>query len=165
MKKRSVGFSMSLVAVLSFTFLLSQNMISVSSAVTVDDKAPIRNLTIPSLSPSSPEKAPVASIHASQSEMQTLGSVWEVVESGGWVATWTRRPGTNIFDAKWKHTNGMTAQDVITIQSWNKASGQIILKRESLNGTYTGIVDTQNRKINYGTATWYQTGDVWRAGY
>jgi hypothetical protein len=119
----------------------------------------------PSNNSADDDKGPVSSMFSSQTDMQSLGSVWQVTECCGWSGTWTRRAGTNTFDAKWRHTNGTTAQDVITLQSWNKYDGKIILKRQSINGTYTGTVNTQTRKITQGTASWYKAGDTWSASY
>ena len=38
---------------------------------------------------------------ATDAELKTLGSVWDIVECCGWTGKWTRRPGTNTFDARW----------------------------------------------------------------
>jgi hypothetical protein len=151
-------------------FALSQGMLSNASALT---PAEILGTRPPSSNSADAEdvKGPVnlpGSLHssyASQSEMQSLGNVWKVTECCGWTGTWTRRAGTNTFDAKWRHTNGTTAQDIITLQSWNKYDGKVVLKRQAINGTYTGTIDTRNRKITGGTASWYKPGDTWSATY
>jgi hypothetical protein len=170
MKKRSFGFLMILFAALFCAVSFSQEMVSVSSALTAaDDKSPEIEWMkyVQTLQPNdaADQKGPVTGLYANQGEMQTLGSVWQVTECCGWTGTWTRRPGTNTFDAKWRHTNGTTAQDVITLQSWHKYAGTITLKRQSINGTYTGTVNTQTRKITQGTASWYQPGETWSASY
>ncbi len=52
---------------------------------------------------------------ASQNELMTLGNIWNVSECCGWTGTWTRRPGTNLFNAMWRHTNGTVVNDTITL--------------------------------------------------
>ena len=90
-------------------------------------------------------------------------TVWQVTEADGWTGTWTRRAGKNVFDAKWRHSNGTTAQDVITLVSWNKTTGKITLKRQM--GEYSGTLNVQNRRITQGTTTWYARGQTWSASY
>lgn len=111
-------------------------------------------------------KGPVGSLSGrTSSDLLTLGSVWQVQECCGWSGTWTRRAGTNTFDAKWRHTNGSQAQDVITLQSWNKATGEVVLKRQNLNGTYKAILNPSARTLTNGTASWYPAGEKWSARY
>lgn len=162
MEKRSGSFSISLFLSLCCAFLFSQGIVSNSSALT---PAEILGTRTPSSNSADDDKGPVSGMFSSQTDMQSLGSVWKVTECCGWTGTWTRRAGTNTFDAKWRHTNGTTAQDVIILQSWNKYDGKIILKRQAINGTYAGKIDTRNRKITGGTASWYKAGDTWSATY
>jgi hypothetical protein len=98
-----------------------------------------------------------------QVSLLNLGSVWQVTECCGWTGTWTRRPGTNTFDAKFKHTNGTSAQDVLTLKGWN-AQGQLVISRPSLNGSYVAAVNTAAKTME-GTATWYTPGARWSARY
>jgi len=112
------------------------------------------------------DKGPVGSLARPQGgDLLTLGSVWQVTECCGWSGTWTRRAGTNTFDARWRHTNGSQAQDVITLQSWNKTTNEIVLQRPSINGTYRATVNPATRSITRGTATWYPAGEIWSARY
>jgi hypothetical protein len=104
-------------------------------------------------------------LYASAGEMMSLGSVWQVTECCGWSGTWTRRAGTNTFDARWRHTNGSQAQDVITLQSWSKTSNEIVLQRPSINGTYRATVNPSARTLTDGTASWYPAGEKWSARY
>lgn len=99
------------------------------------------------------------------SDTLTLGSVWQVTECCGWSGTWTRRAGTNTFDARWRHTNGSQAQDVITLQSWNKTTNEVVLKRQNLNGTYRAKLNPSARTLTNGTASWYPAGEKWSARY
>lgn len=108
---------------------------------------------------------PFSTYIASDSELMSLGQAWQVTECCGWTGTWTRRSGTNVFDARWRHTNGTTAQDVITLTSWNKTTNQVVLKRQGLNGTYQGRLDPSGRTITQGTASWYPAGQAWSARY
>lgn len=111
-------------------------------------------------------KGPVRSLSgATAGDLLTLGSVWQVQECCGWSGTWTRRAGTNVFDARWRHTNGSQAQDTITLQSWNKTTNEIILKRQNLNGTYRATLNPSARTLTNGTASWYPAGEKWSARY
>jgi len=129
------------------------------------------NLPSRTASPADDPKGPVGSLTgrtssgATAADMMKLGSVWQVQECCGWSGTWTRRAGTNTFDAKWRHTNGSQAQDVITLQSWNKANNEIELVRPSINGTYRATVNPSARTLTNGTASWYPAGEKWSARY
>ncbi len=128
------------------------------------------NLPSRTANPADDPKGPVGSLTgrtssgATAAELMTLGSVWQVTE-GLWSGTWRRRPGTNVFDAKWRHTNGSTAQDVITLQSWNKSTNEVVLQRQKLSGTYRGTLNPPSRIVTRGTASWYRPGDTWSARY
>ena len=117
-------------------------------------------------SPADDDKGTVGSLSGrTASDTLTLGSVWQVTECCGWSGTWTRRAGTNTFDAGWRHTNGSQAQDVITLQSWNKTTNEVVLKRQNLNGTYKAKLNPSARTLTNGTATWYPAGETWSARY
>lgn len=92
----------------------------------------------------------------------SLGSVWDVEEvNGQWRGTWTRRPGTDIFDAVWRNTaTGGEVRDVIRIA--RVSGGQVTLSRDGVGGTYTGTLSADGRSIA-GTASWYQPGWTWSA--
>ncbi|MGA0599631.1 hypothetical protein ACO2Q3_02895 [Caulobacter sp. KR2-114] len=83
---------------------------------------------------------------------------------GAWVGTWTRRPGTDTFDAVWRNRQGQEAHDVIRLVG--VAGGQVTFRRDGVSGpaggTYTGTLAADGRTI-VGTASWYQPGWVWRA--
>jgi hypothetical protein len=134
---------------------------------TAQDKTPIgARMTTPPANPADDPKGPVGSLSGrTASDLLTLGSVWQVQECCGWSGTWTRRAGTNTFDARWRHTNGSQAQDVITLQSWNKATNEVVLKRQNLNGTYKATLNLQARTLTNGTASWYPAGEKWSARY
>lgn len=70
-----------------------------------------------------------------------------------------------MFDAKWRHANGSQAQDVITLQSRNKTTNGVGLKRQDLNGTYKAVVDPAARTLQSGTASRYPAGEKWCARY
>lgn len=124
------------------------------------------NLPSRTSSPADDPKGPVGSLSGrTSSDLLTIGSVWQVQECCGWSGTWTRRAGTNTFDARWRHTNGSQAQDVITLQSWNKATNEVVLKRQNLNGTYKATVNPSARTLTNGTASWYPAGQKWSARY
>ena len=49
---------------------------------------------------------PLVPFHAASPEATLdLGAVWDESENG-WTGVWTRRPGTNIFDAVWTKDGG-----------------------------------------------------------
>jgi hypothetical protein len=124
------------------------------------------NLPSRTANPADDPKGTVGSLSGrTTSDLLTLGSVWQVQECCGWSGTWTRRAGTNTFDAKWRHTNGSQAQDVITLQSWNKATGEVVLARPSINGTYKATVNPSARTLTNGKASWYPAGEKWSARY
>ena len=131
-----------------------------------DVKSPIGARTTSPVNPADDPKGPVGSLSGrTASDLMSLGSVWQVTECCGWSGTWTRRAGTNTFDARWRHTNGSQAQDVITLQSWNKTTNEIVLQRPSIKGTYRAKVNPAARTITGGTATWYPAGEKWSARY
>ncbi len=91
-----------------------------------------------------------------------LGSVWKVQEacaSTTWYGTWTRRPGTETFDAHWKSDQG-EVRDVIHYRGLN--GNTVTLFRDGIRGTYTGKVSFNNRSISNGTLTW-NAGCRWSA--
>ncbi len=93
-----------------------------------------------------------------------LGNVWNVREQCGadvWTAIWTRRPGTEIFDAEWKSSTRAGAIDEIHFRGLS--GGKVTLYREGNKGTYTGFLSANNRGISSGTATWYQPNCTWSA--
>jgi len=141
---------------------------SLAAAQTAQDtKTPIgARMQTPPANPADDPKGPVGSLSGrTASSTSTLGSVWQVTECCGWSGTWTRRAGTNTFDAKWRHTNGSQAQDVITLQSWNKTTNEVVLLRPSINGTYRAVVNPSARTLTNGTASWYPAGEKWSARY
>ena len=102
-------------------------------------------------------------------EAQTqAGSTWLVEETcpdQKWVGTWTRRPGTETFDAIWKKTSGEQSgtevRDVIDFKG--VANGKVSLYRHGNSGTYTGKLSSNGRKVKNGDATWYNNGCYWKA--
>jgi hypothetical protein len=109
--------------------------------------------------PVSPRTPPAPTETKSKSMMApTLGPVLTITEAGVWQGTWTRRPGTNIFDATWRGPNGQIATDVIEIVS--AEGNKIIFKRKGNNGTYTGTLSPGGTKIA-GSASWYSPGQQW----
>ena len=99
---------------------------------------------------------------ATDAELKTLGSVWDIVECCGWTGKWTRRPGTNTFDARWTG-NGMIATDTLTLQGWDKRTNRIVLHRTNNNGTYWGVLNPANGTITNGGTSWYPAGATWSA--
>ncbi len=116
-----------------------------------------------SLSPQVDEKGPVGGLSlASPQELLRLGVSWRVQECCGWTGVWTRRPGTQVFDASWRHTNGTVVRGVLTLVSWNKRSGEVVLDRPGV-GTYRGTLQAATGTIAQGRTTWYPAGATWSA--
>ncbi len=90
----------------------------------------------------------------------SLGPVLKVVEVDVWHGTWTRRPGTNTFDAAWVGPNGQKVQDVLELRSLTH--GVATFYRHGNRGTYTGTVSPDGRSLT-GTASWYPAGLTWTA--
>ncbi len=87
-----------------------------------------------------------------------LGNTLIVKEVAGgniYDGTWTRRRGTDIFDAVW---NG-SVRDIIQIESVN--GNQIVLYRHGNNGRYSGTLSADGLRITSGTASWYNAGWTW----
>jgi len=86
-------------------------------------------------------------------------SIWTVSETGptgNCPGTWTRRPGTDIFDASWSCEGGVT--DVIDITSVE--GNRIVLHRRGINGDYTGTISPDGTSIS-GTGSWFSPGTKW----
>jgi len=93
--------------------------------------------------------------------LSSLPHVWTVTEVQDWTGTWTRRPGTNTFDATWRHRNGSVASDVLEFESLS--GDRLTIFRRGINGRYTATLSTDHRRLLNGTATWYERGWSWSA--
>jgi hypothetical protein len=71
--------------------------------------------------------------------------------------TWTRRAGTDVFDAVW---NG-AIRDVVEIESVN--GSQIVFYRHGNKGRYYGTLSANGSQVSSGTASWYSSGWYWSA--
>jgi hypothetical protein len=100
-----------------------------------------------------------------------LGTVWTVRESdvfvmkefpgaGNFEGTWTRRPGTNTFDARMTGgvVSGATRDDVIDIVS--VTGNTIVMYSHDINGQYTGTISPDGKSIN-GKGDWYEPTGKW----
>jgi hypothetical protein len=87
-----------------------------------------------------------------------LGPALTVDEGGVYHGTWTRRPGTNIFDATWRGPKGGVTSDVIEIVSVSGST--VTFKRAGNHGAYTGTLSPDGGSIT-GTASWYPSGWHW----
>lgn len=90
-------------------------------------------------------------------KLDRAGRVWNVVENGVWKGQWTRRPGTNTFDAHWTHPNGAQVKDVIVIESLQ--GDKVVLFRKGNGGRYTGTLSSDGRVR--GTMSWDDGGSRW----
>jgi hypothetical protein len=91
-----------------------------------------------------------------------LGSVWNETELG-WQGTWTRRPGTNIFDAQWVRSGGGREAATLSISVDGKS---VKIQRKQPKGScwYTGILSQDGRTAEgtYG-CDWAHGPFNWRA--
>jgi hypothetical protein len=123
-------------------------------------------LLAPATAGAQDDKGPVNSLYnnmATAAELLNLSSIWNVTECCGWVDTWWRRPNTNIFDAKARHTNGTVVTFSVELKSWNKSTNQITFYRAGIQGTYRGFLASGGTKIVSGTTSWYPAGAAWSA--
>ncbi len=104
---------------------------------------------------------------AAQAPTIELGRYWKVIEASAaradliWNGTWTRRPGTKVFDAYWRvDKTGEEVSDVI--EFLEQRGDAVSLFRRQLNGRYNGRVLASGRHLS-GSATWYGNGDHWTA--
>jgi hypothetical protein len=102
---------------------------------------------------------------ATQSGAAVIADLLQIDElNGAWVGTWTRRPGTDTFDAVWRNPQGQVAHDVIRLASVD--GDRVTFVRQGIsgpkNGTYSGVVSADGGSIR-GTASWYQPGWEWTA--
>ncbi len=120
--------------------------------VAVAGAAPVTDaLSTPAPSPA-PSPAPTA---------DALGSRLVVNELNGlWIGLWTRRPGTDIFDAVWRSAQYPEVHDVIRLEKL--AGDQVVLTRDGNGGRYYGTLSADRRAIA-GTASWYAAGMSWSA--
>jgi hypothetical protein len=123
-------------------------------------------LLVPATAGAQDDKGPVASRFgnmATAAELLRLSSIWNVTECCGWVDTWWRRPNTNIFDAKARHTNGTLVAFSVELISWNKTTNQVLFYRAGIQGSYKGVLANGGVSIVNGTTTWYPPGTGWSA--
>ena len=83
--------------------------------------------------------------------------VREVAGANVYNGTWTRRAGTDIFDAVW---NG-ALRDVIQIEAVN--GKRIVFYRQGNKGRYSGTLSADGSRVSAGTASWYAGGWSWSA--
>jgi len=114
-------------------------------------EAPFTITAAPS-SASAPASAPATAVD--------LGTVWTVVDGTGWFGTWTRRAGTNVFDAVWKNRAGQVIRDTLQLQP--VVGNKVSLYRVGIKGQYTGTLAADGRHIT-GTASWFKPGETWSA--
>ncbi|HEX7502414.1 MAG TPA: hypothetical protein VF451_03245 [Acidobacteriota bacterium] len=123
-------------------------------------------LLVPATASAQDDKGPVNSFNANmatQAQLLGLSSIWNVTECCGWVDTWWRRPNTNVFDAKARHTNGTIVTFSVELISWNKTTNQVLFYRAGIKGSYKGVLANGGASIVNGTTTWYPPNTGWSA--
>jgi hypothetical protein len=104
-----------------------------------------------------PPPVPTPSASRFGSVLGQVLSVREVAGGAVYNGTWTRRAGTDIFDAVW---NG-AIRDVVEIESVN--GSDIVLYRHGNKGRYSGTLSSDGSQVVSGTASWYSSGWYWSA--
>jgi hypothetical protein len=90
-----------------------------------------------------------------------LGSRLEVNELDGlWTGVWTRRAGTNVFDAVWRSSQYGEVRDIVRLESLS--GGRVVFTRDGNGGRYYGTFSADGGTIS-GTASWYTAGMKWSA--
>lgn len=136
------------------------------SLLTVGLPAMILLLGIPAAARAQDEKGTVtlpSGNMASAAEMMKLRGIWNVVGCCGWSGTWYRRPNTNVFDTKWKHTNGTPVSFTVEMMSWNKTTNLITLYQADNKGTYRAYLENGGNSMVRGTTSFYPAGATWSA--
>lgn len=84
-----------------------------------------------------------------------LGSVWRIREANpqgqGCDGIWQRRPGTQVFDARWQCLGGPVT-GVVRIESVN--GNEVVVSREGMEGRYTLTLSPDRRRIVSGRIAW-----------
>jgi len=107
---------------------------------------------VPSSPPPPPASTPATAVD--------LGTTWKVVEFNTWFGTWTRRAGTNVFDAVWKNRSDQVLKD--TIELLSAEGNKVSLYRVGNKQRYTGTLAADGEHIT-GTASLYGPGLTWTA--
>jgi hypothetical protein len=100
---------------------------------------------------------------ATTAELLRLSSIWNVTGCCGWSGTWYRRPNTNLFDTKWKHTNGTPVTFAVELMTWNKTTNLITFYQADNKGTYRAFLANGGTAIVRGTTSFYPAGATWSA--
>ena len=119
-----------------------------------------------SLTPAEPPTSPDNSIITNAPDEFTIAiapnEAWARIEidelSGLWTGVWTRRPGTNIYDAIWRSAKYPEVRDVVRLEQISGAS--VVFTRDGNGGRYTGTISPDGAAIS-GTASWYSKGMTW----
>jgi len=112
------------------------------------------------------DKGPVRSFNgnmATAAELLRLSSIWNVTGCCGWSGTWYRRPNTNIFTTKWKHSNGTPVTFTIELMDWNKTTQRLTWYQADNKGTYWAYLTNNGTAIVRGTTSFYPAGATWSA--
>jgi hypothetical protein len=104
-----------------------------------------------------PPPVPTPSASRFGSVLGRILNVREVAGGAVYNGMWTRREGTDLFDAVW---NG-AIRDVIEIESVN--GSQIVFYRHGNKGRYSGTLSADGSQVSSGTASWYASGWYWSA--
>jgi hypothetical protein len=123
-------------------------------------------LLAPSTAGAQDDKGPVASRYgnlATAAEMMKICNIWNVTGCCGWSGTWYRRPNTNLFDTKWKHTNGTPVAFVVELMTWDKTTNLITFYQADNKGTYRAYLANGGTSIVRGTTSFYPAGATWSA--
>lgn len=75
-----------------------------------------------------------------------LGRVWHVLESG-WAGTWTRRNGSNIFDAVWTEGDGRVTAVMTIVRTGERLQIERTNSSDGNDCTYEGTVGPDGQTV------------------
>ena len=113
--------------------------------------------TVTTVTTKTSSAAPSTTVPSGSTSGLNSGSVWIVKEygtMGNYDGVWTRRPGTDTFDATW---NGGGNQEINIV---SVKGDQITLYRPWNKGYYTGTISSDGKSIA-GKGSWYTSGETW----
>jgi len=107
----------------------------------------------------------VAAIFSGTHATKADASAPEVIHvdelNGLWTAVWTRRPGSDVFDAVWHSARYPTARDIVRLESIT--GDKIVFTRDGFAaGRYTGTLSADGTYMS-GSASWYAPEWKWSA--
>lgn len=99
----------------------------------------------PPVAPAAPVAPPQRPPAGGGATVVPFGSNWNESELG-WAGNWTRRPGTDVFDARWVHPDGHREAVELTI-SVNGSQVSILRRQQRGTCRYQGVLSADGRSM------------------